>query len=446
MAFRRLFKFLFTVGTASLCLNDISPVFASEADSANTAEEYVTPLYSTGIASADGSTAELDIKKTTILDYDNSLLSETYEITNSSSNTVNVDVAALQLSTLSSANDSLYDFFLASSEGGSAKSDLKTYYSSIFSSSGVNESSFSLEELLTFSDRSYSLPDDSGSLFHLTRDDSTEAKECLSISLSNDNCHIYPIGCTYSSSEDAYKLSISSGFSECYVFLTGNEGEDFNLELTDSSGFELDSEKSSLDDFLSLCCDFFLQENSSETMTKELLMTDLGEYFGRSSVTVSLDLLPTLEWIAKQERFLIYDYSIEIPSGETAKATVSRKANLDPSGTTLYPKLTIDSSLSLDSDNFIQLIMPKQYSSAAIQQTESEKKIAADNSLTYAVTKYKGDAYKVVLFKTPMWASTTKYLPIFAVIMAIFMMLCFVSYISKRRRLTAIDNDTEQRN
>ena len=60
---------------------------------------------------------------------------------------------------------------------------------------------------------------------------------------------------------------------------------------------------------------------------------------------------------------------------------------------------------------------------------------SGDNNLvTYSIKSYKGDTYSVALFKTPMWNATLKYMPIFIVIMAVFMLLCLISYLSRRKK------------
>lgn len=87
----------------------------------------------------------------------------------------------------------------------------------------------------------------------------------------------------------------------------------------------------------------------------------------------------------------------------------------------------------------VTVSLPDGYSSLIVRNAESKKLSDAgssgDNNLvTYSIKSYKGDTYSVALFKTPMWNATLKYMPIFIVIMAVFMLLCLISYLSRRKK------------
>ena len=88
----------------------------------------------------------------------------------------------------------------------------------------------------------------------------------------------------------------------------------------------------------------------------------------------------------------------------------------------------------------VTVSLPDGYSSLIVRNAESKKLSDAgsssdDNNLvTYSIKSYKGDTYSGALFKAPMWNATLKYMPIFIVIMAVFMLLCLISYLSRRKK------------
>ena len=108
-------------------------------------------------------------------------------------------------------------------------------------------------------------------------------------------------------------------------------------------------------------------------------------------------------------------------------------------------EVTLSAQLSKDTASYAKVLdtvtvsLPDGYSSLIVRNAESKKLSDAgssgDNNLvTYSIKSYKGDTYSVALFKTPMWNATLKYMPIFIVIMAIFMLLCLISCLSRRKK------------
>ena len=108
-------------------------------------------------------------------------------------------------------------------------------------------------------------------------------------------------------------------------------------------------------------------------------------------------------------------------------------------------EVTLSAQLSKDTASYAKVLdtvtvsLPDGYSSLIVRNAESKKLSDAgssgDNNLvTYSIKSYKGDTYSVALFKTPMWNATLKYMPIFIVIMAVFMLLCLISYLSRRKK------------
>ena len=91
----------------------------------------------------------------------------------------------------------------------------------------------------------------------------------------------------------------------------------------------MDDESSDLKSYLEFCCDWYLDQNKANTQaTPELLLSNLADYFGRSSVTVSIDLLPTIDWLTQQKRFLVHQYTVTVPAGSSAFAWTERETEL----------------------------------------------------------------------------------------------------------------------
>ena len=372
-------KFTSLLLAAGTCFSGTICTFAestSSADAANATEVFSTPLYTSGLYSTDEQPEGVKVTHNICLDYDNNLMKDNYLIQNESDTDVSFDILIPQIASLASEPEKLYNF------------------------SGLS-----------------------------------------------DSCHIYPLGCSYSTTDNGYELSISENFFDCYVFLTGKENTDFTVSLienenakTDAEKFSMDDESSDLKSYLEFCCDWYLDQNKDNTQaTPELLLSNLADYFGRSSVTVSIDLLPTIDWLTQQKRFLVHQYTVTVPAGSSAFAWTERETELSKKEVTLSAQLSKDTASYAKVLDTVTVSLPDGYSSLIVRNAESKKLSDAgssgDNNLvTYSIKSYKGDTYSVALFKTPMWNATLKYMPIFIVIMAVFMLLCLISYLSRRKK------------
>ena len=202
----------------------------------------------------------------------------------------------------------------------------------------------------------------------------------------------------------------------------------------------MDDESSDLKAYLEFCCDWYLEQNKDNTQaTPELLLSNLADYFGRSSVTVSIDLLPTIDWLTQQKRFLVHQYTVTVPADSYVFAWTERETELSKKEVTFNVQLAKNTVLYAHISNTVTISMPDGYSSAIIRNADSARSdatITADDITldTYSIKSFKGDTYRVALFRTPIWNATLKYLPIFIVIMAVFMLLCLISYLSRRKK------------
>lgn len=441
--------------------------FAEQTTTADSENEtqFSTPLYTSGLYSTDGVSEQVSVTHDIRLDYDKNAVFDSYLIQNDSDTDASFDVLIPQIASLASEPEAMYSFSALlydttdsdalSSQDLFAGSDTasfeeSSYYSPLFSSNGLGETSLSLEELYQGQTYNSEIPKDEGILYHLTRpatESTYDEKSCLSISGLSDNCHIYPLGCSYTTTDDGYELSITEGFGDCYVFLTGSEGTDFTVSLIETEGAKNDAENFTLEDkssdlksYLEFCCDWYLDQNEDNTQaTPELLLSNLADYFGRSSVTVSIDLLPTIDWLTEQKRFLVHQYTVTVPAGSSVFAWTERDTELSKKEVTLSAQLAKDSANYANVSNTVSVPLPDGYSSLIVRNADSSKLSDVETAdvkhlITYSIKSFKGDTYSVALFKTPMWNATLKYLPMFIVIMAVFMLLCLISYLSRRKK------------
>ncbi len=433
--------------------------------SADVTETFSTPLYTSGLYSTDEQSEGVTVTHDIMLDYDNNLVKDNYLIQNESDTDVSFDILIPQITSLAVEPEELYSFdalvldkdsfyslpfSLRSRDYPQADFEESEYYSPLFSANGLSETSLSLEELYQGQFYNTDIPTDTGVLYHLSRpltDSNLDAKACMSISGLSDNCHIYPLGCSYTTTDDGYELSISKNFNDCYVFLTGTESTDFTVSLiepedakTDAEKFSMDDESSDLQAYLEFCCDWYLEQNKDNTQaTPELLLSNLADYFGRSSVTVSIDLLPTIDWLTQQKRFLVHQYTVTVPADSYVFAWIDRETELSKKEVTFNVQLARNTVLYAHISNTATICLPDGYSSAIVRNTDSSKlsTVKTDDDkeiVTYSIKSFKGDTYSVALFRTPIWNATLKYLPIFIVIMAVFMLLCLISYLSRRKK------------
>ena len=431
-------KFTSLLLAAGTCFSGTICTFAestSSADAANATEVFSTPLYTSGLYSTDEQPEGVKVTHNICLDYDNNLMKDNYLIQNESDTDVSFDILIPQIASLASEPEKLYNFYAHAydttdsdalklldlfADTDAASFEESSYYSPLFSANGLGESTLTLDELYQGQIYNTSIPEDKGVLYHLSRpltDSVLDEKACLSISGLSDSCHIYPLGCSYSTTDNGYELSISENFFDCYVFLTGKENTDFTVSLienenakTDSEKFSMDDESSDLKSYLEFCCDWYLDQNKDNTQaTPELL------------------------------RFLVHQYTVTVPAGSSAFAWTERETELSKKEVTLSAQLSKDTASYAKVLDTVTVSLPDGYSSLIVRNAESKKLSDAgssgDNNLvTYSIKSYKGDTYSVALFKTPMWNATLKYMPIFIVIMAVFMLLCLISYLSRRKK------------
>ena len=462
-------KFTALLLAAGTCFSGTICTFAestSSADAANATEIFSTPLYTSGLYSTDEQPEDVTVTHDIRLDYDSNTMYDSYLIRNESSSDASFDVLIPQIASLAVAPEELYTYHALSYDStdldeltaldlfagtDTAAVEESSYYSPLFSANGLGESTLTLDELYQGQIYNTAIPEDKGVLYHLSRpltDSVLDEKVCLSISGLSDSCHIYPLGCSYSTTDDGYELSISENFFDCYVFLTGKENTDFTVSLienenakTDAEKFSMDDESSDLKSYLEFCCDWYLDQNKDNTQaTPELLLSNLADYFGRSSVTVSIDLLPTIDWLTQQKRFLVHQYTVTVPAGSSVFAWTERETELSKKEVTLSAQLAKDTTTYANVSDTVTVSLPSGYSSAIVRNVDNSKlsTVKTDDDskefVTYSIKSYKGDTYSVALFKTPMWNATLKYMPIFIVIMAVFMLLCLISYLSRRKK------------
>ena len=384
----------------------------AEADTGSPAVE--APVFLSGVvSSADNCTAE----RTILLDYKEGTVTETIRLVNNGDGEASVDILAPQVVTLASTDSELYTF---AGEG----TETSRYISAPLSVSNLSETTVTAESLFAARDRDTSLPETGGFLYQISGSFSAD-NPALTFTLSSPDCHVYPYGCKYTGSEDTYHLTTSDGLASCMLFLTGSEDTDFSV--TFSEGAEVTSAESSLSEYLSLCSERFLNEEEGYAgIDGDLLMKALADYFKKSGEVSSPDIRPTLSYIIAQKLFLVDDCHVVLAAGQKAEVTVSRPARLAASAAQLNPALVTG---SLDEAQDLTVVFPEGYSTLAVQNTSGKK----TDSTSYHITGYKDSSFKVVLYKSFDFSGMLKNLPVFLVIMAVFMGLCLISYMKRKK-------------
>ena len=221
-------KFTALILAAETCFSGTICTFAestSSADAANATEVFSTPLYTSGLYSTDEQPEDVKVTHNICLDYDNNLMKDNYLIQNESDTDVSFDILIPQIASLASEPEKLYNFYAHAydttdsdalklldlfADTDAASFEESSYYSPLFSANGLGESTLTLDELYQGQIYNTAIPEDKGVLYHLSRpltDSVLDEKVCLSISGLSDSCHIYPLGCSYSTTDNGYELS-----------------------------------------------------------------------------------------------------------------------------------------------------------------------------------------------------------------------------------------------
>ena len=350
------------------------------------------------------------------LDYVAGTVTESIELKNAGSADGTARILAPQVITLPEAGSRLYTFDAPGAE-------LSRFTSPLFTQSDFSETAVNAESLLASAERATALPDLEGVLYEFSEANADEV--LMTFSGISENCHIYPYACSYTPSGNEYTVKAEEGASSCSLFLTGEAGTDFTVVPVD--GIKVEETESSLSDYFEQCCTAYLESaDFPEDLTADLLLTALSDYFGKSENYSSFNIQPTLAYITMQKLFMVDSCTVSLAPGESLNVTVSRPAALTPGETYIYPELTEG---SLDAGQTLSVVFPESYRTLAVQNT-TNKKIDSSSVL---LTGYKEKTFKVVLYRGFNFAGTLKHLPIFIVIMAVFMALCLVSYFRTKK-------------
>jgi len=414
-------KFTSAVLAASLCAVPLTCFAAAPAEQTDTA---VSPYYEAAVIAPDGVTVSRNI----ILDYPQGIITMDYTFENTGSEEADCFLGIPVESSLSAEHLGMYEF-LSDADG-----EAFGYFTPLFSSSDeLSAETVTADLLYSCRDLTASLPDDDGVFYTITLDSALE--ESLPVltvtTLTDDACRIYPIGCTYTGKEGVYNISAAKQQTECYVFITGEEGTDFSLEVTAGDSTSITDSISTLDSFMELGCRLFLDANPMhEPVDKELLMQHLAVYLDGSTVSVSLDLLPSLQWLVKQKLFEVYAYEMTVPQGESVTVSIVKKQPLPVNGLSFNPILT-NSQKKLASNTF-EIIFPNEYTRASVRLAKG----SFDKETSTLTLKKAEKVYQINLAKTPVWVKAHDYIVPMTVVMLIFLTLCFVSYAARKKPQT----------
>lgn len=373
----------------------------------------------------------VDVSRDMTLDYAaNSFLMD-YHFENTGSDDAVCYLEVPVITTLDASHQDLYTAFLTDRSGERTELPCETLFSPLFSISELSGDTVTASLIHEFHDQSAQLPSEDGMLYTIRPEQAgEEGIQVLSISaLSEGSCKIYPIGCSYTVSEGVYEITLNKEEDEGYLFVTGEEAKDFSVDLLSDPSCLIDSERSSLDDFIELSCEIFLEETPLDApVDKEVLMQHLAQYLNSSSVTVSLDLIPSLQWLVKQQLFEVYSYELTVKAGETLTASIVRNSELPVNAVSINPVLT-NSGAPLSS-NLLHIQYRDDYTGASLRRAKGtyDKETA-----TFTMTDTGNGTYQVVLSKTPVWVKGYQYIiPMFAV-MLVFLGLCVLVSLRQKK-------------
>ncbi len=380
-----------------------------------------SPYYEAAVIAPD----DISVSRNIVLDYPQNTMTMNYTLQNTGSDDADCFIEVPVKSSLAAAHQDLYTI------SSDADGEAFTYFTPLFSSSKeLSEETVTSEMLHSLQGITAELPDDTGVFYTIKLDEASE--EVLPVlqvtALTDSICRIYPIGCTYGGKEGVYTISAAKQQTECYVFITGAHGTDFTAEIVAQNNVSIDDQVSELDDFMNLGCEIFLQNNPmDEPVDKELLLQHLAVYLNSSTVSVSLDLIPSLQWLAKQLLFEVYAYEVTVPQGETVTVSIVNNEVLPVNGLSFNPILT-NSQKALTSSTF-EIIFPEEYTRASLRLARG----SFDKETSLLTVKEAEKVYQVNLSKTPVWVKAYDYIVPMCIVMVIFLGLCGISYTARKK-------------
>ncbi|MBQ8638176.1 MAG: hypothetical protein IJ468_03295 [Lachnospiraceae bacterium] len=387
---------------------------------------------------------DVTVSREAVLDYPAGQWTMNYQLTNNGTNEAVCYVEIPVSSTLAGSHQALYTASQINESGESTPLTNQTWFTPLFSSAGISEETISAEQLREFSSMTIDMPVEAGTLYTIDARQPLQAAAPLFTitALTEESCQIYPIGCSYTASEGTYQISLNKGQETGYLFLIGEEGNDFSMEEASESDFLITANDSSLENFIHLSCEIFLNQTPMEApITKELLADHLASYLNSSAVTVSLDLVPSLQWLVKQQLFEVYSYKVVLQPQETATVSIVRNCELPVNAVFINPVLT-NNGKKLET-NTISIRFPDEYTGASLRKAKGK---FDKETAVFTLTDTSDGTYQIVLNKTPIWEISFRYIVPMSAAMAVFLGICLISYLGRKKAQTEKENGSPKNN
>lgn len=367
----------------------------------------------------------VSVSREAVLDYASNQWQMNYHLSNNGSSDAVCRIDVPVASTLDSEHGSLYTF----SSPDEASLSTETWFTPLFSASNLSEDTVTAALLEESRSASTELPSDPGTLYTIHPDQASEtAIPVLTVSSrTDDSCRIFPIGCSYTASGTTCQVSLNKEQTEGYLFVAGDSGKAFTAEELDSSGCEINAEEISLDSFIRMGCQLFLNQTPlPEPVDQTLLSGYLSAYLSASSV--SLDLVSSLQWLIKQQLFEVYSCSVTVPANAEVTVSIVRNSELFVNGVSINPALT-NSGTPL-TENTIRIVLKDDYTRASLRNAKGS--YDKESSVITLTDTSKG-TYQVILGKTPIWEKSFHYIVPMSIVMVLFLAVCLISYLGRMK-------------
>ena len=279
--------------------------------------------------------------------------------------------------------------------------------------------------------------DEEGLLCELSFEEGAEVTDLLTVTdLSGGGCRIYPLHCSYQLTGDgAYEVLPASGFEHCYVFIAGEEDSDF--AVSEGSSVTLDASPSDLQSFYRLGCETYLEDYPMEKpVDAALLVKYLTSYVNASDAGISLDIIPSMQWMVRQPIYRIDSCRVVLQPGESVDLSVHVEKQLSPDSLTFRTGLMASGKAAQDFS--IRAPLPESYTRGRLKNAKgtviTEKREGEATLLSVSFTDIPDEDFELILSKTPVWEKAYQYIVPMSIIMVVFLALCVVSYLGQRKK------------
>ncbi|MGI6108176.1 MAG: hypothetical protein ACOX8B_09650 [Lachnospiraceae bacterium] len=384
-----------------------------------------SPLLNGAVTAADGVSFRLE----STLDYTAGTYIQDYIFENTSDTAAEVTVDIPVETTLAeygiSGDEELFTF--------SSDTDIEShrFLTPLLSGLNIKADEVTAEQLRELDGYEPETEDQDGTVYTLEADSFGSSTLTLTPD-SGSTLQIYPIGAAYTAEtlDDgtvAYTVSMTEGFDTALVFVPDSQSYSITSD-TDEENYPSSEQKMS--SFLTDCCSIFLERESYPVLTAD----DLAPYLitAVSGSTVASDPYSSLEWIVNQDILSVYSASVSVPAGGTA--TIEAEESGTISGITVYINPNALENGQHPTEDILTVVIPEGYTRAQLHGALGNFN---EDTSSFKVSRTSNGVYTVTLGNTPFWQRSSKYLIPMIIVMAVFLIFCFFSYSSQKKKREA---------